>query len=260
VRFAAITLFAALGCALDPSRVGSARDLSDPPGFGLPSAQAEPASVVAENEPDEDAPLTRGRLWAAWNSLRGDTYALDPIDRWIHDGERVTCDRGELVSYRGAVLRYSGAVLVNPAFRERLERFEQVVVEVSREIYGREPVRIRHYGAFSCRPTRNRSRLTSEHALGNALDLVGFDFARATKGKPLPSDVAPELRNSFQVRVGKHWAATKGARAVHARFLSTLTERLRERDDIFRSMFGPGHGGHDDHLHLDVSPWRYVDL
>jgi hypothetical protein len=24
--------------------------------------------------------------------------------------------------------------------------------------------------------------------------------------------------------------------------------------------FGPGHGGHDDQLHLDAAPWRYVDL
>jgi hypothetical protein len=39
-----------------------------------------------------------------------------------------------------------------------------------------------------------------------------------------------------------------------------LTQRLRDRDDIFRCMFGPGHGGHDNHLHLDAAPWRYVDL
>lgn len=166
----------------------------------------------------------------------------------------------ELVSYRGEVIRYSGSVLVNPAFRERLRRFEQVAAAVAVEVYGREPARIRHYGAFSCRSTRNRSRLTSEHALGNALDLVGFDFGPATKVKPLTPGLARELRNPFQVRVGKHWAATKGTGAVHARFLAALTERLRERGDVFRSMFGPGHGGHDDHLHLDVSPWRYVDL
>jgi len=131
---------------------------------------------------------------------------------------------------------------------------------VARETYGREPVRIRHYGAFSCRPTRNRSRLTSEHALGNALDLVGFDFGPATKAKPLPPGLPPALKSGFQVRVGKHWAATVRTARVHAHFLAALTERLRARGDIFRSMFGPGHGGHDDHLHLDVSPWRYVDL
>jgi hypothetical protein len=215
----------------------------------------------ATDEPSEaPAPLTRGRLWSAWNSLRGDAYALDGVERWLPQGTKVTCDREGLVSYRGEVVRYAGAVLVNPAFQERLKRFETVVAEVAREVYGREPTRIRHYGAFSCRPTRNRSRLLSEHALGNALDVVGFDFGPATKDKPLPEGLGRDLRHPFQVRVGRHWAATKGSGVVHARFLATLTERLSERTDIFRSMFGPGHGGHDDHLHLDVSPWRYVDL
>jgi hypothetical protein len=230
VRIPTLLLLTAFGCALAPGQAGA------------------------------ETPLSRGELWATWNAVQGDAYALDGVERWIPEGQRVSCARDGLVSYRGDVIRYAGSVLVNPAFRERLGRFEQVVAEVARETYGREPVRIRHYGAFSCRPTRNRSRLTSEHALGNALDVVGFDFGPATKAKPLIAGAPRELRGSFQVRVGRHWAATKGTGAVHARFLATLTARLRERDDIFRSMFGPGHGGHDDHLHLDVSPWRYVDL
>jgi hypothetical protein len=151
-------------------------------------------------------------------------------------------------------------VLISPAFQERLGRFEEVVIETAREVYGREPRRIRHLGAFACRPTRNRSRLVSEHALGNAIDLLGFDFGAATKATPLQEGLPSALRHPFQVRVARHWSATSGVGAVHARFLALLTDRLKARPDIFRSMFGPGHGGHDDHLHLDVSPWRYVDL
>ncbi|HEY3496923.1 MAG TPA: extensin family protein, partial [Polyangiaceae bacterium] len=199
-------------------------------------------------------------LWARWNAFRGDEYELDSVERWMPEGERATCDRSALVSYPGTTIRYQGAVLVRPAFKERLARFESVVAEAAREIYGREPRRLRHYGAFSCRSTRNRSRLLSEHALGNALDVVGFDFGPATKATPLSPGLPPALKQSFQVRVARHWAAEAGTSATHARFLRLVTERLRERDDIFRSMFGPGHGGHDDHLHLDVSPWRYVDL
>lgn len=206
------------------------------------------------------APLSRSALFAAWNALRGDPYALDAVDRWLEPGVKLKCDRSQLKSYRGTSLRYYGAVLVSPSFQERLVRFEEVVREVSREVYGREPQRIRHLGAFACRSTRNRSRLMSEHALGNALDLSGFDFGSATKATPLPEGLPKALRHSFQVRVGRHWAATSGVGAVHSRFLTTLAERLQQRPDVFRSMFGPGHGGHDDHLHLDVSPWRYVDL
>jgi hypothetical protein len=206
------------------------------------------------------APASRSGLLSGWNALRGDPYELDGVERFLEEGEKPACDRAAMVSYSGTTLRYYGALLVNPPFKERLARFEEVVAEVSREIYGRAPRRIRHYGSFNCRSTRNRSWVLSEHALGNALDVVGFDFAPATKESPLPVGAAPALARSFQVRVAKHWNAESGVAATHARFLALLTERLRERPDIFRSMFGPGHGGHDDHLHLDAAPYRYVDL
>jgi hypothetical protein len=215
---------------------------------------------AAEAEGTEFVPISRSALLRQWNILRGDAYALDDRERWVVNGARVSCDRKSLVSYPGTHLRYQGALLVDPAFKERLARFESVAAEVAKEIYGREPRRVVHYGAFSCRSTRNRSRLVSEHAFGNALDLVGFDFAAAKKTDTPDPELPRALKGAFQVRVAKHWAASSGTAATHARFFAELTRRLQERGDIFRSMFGPGHGGHDDHLHLDVSPWRYVDL
>jgi hypothetical protein len=224
---------------------------------------ASASATAGANERHDDSASSRSQLLAAWNSLRGDAYALDGVTRWLEAGQRVTCDPTRLIRYKGTTLRYSGALLIDPAFEERLRRFELVAAEAAREVYGREPRLIRHYGAFSCRTTRNRKHRVSEHALGNALDLVGFDFGPATKTQPLAEGVPKQLRSAFQVRVARHWRAipTSGSAGVlHARFLATLTERLSERDDIFRSMFGPGHGGHDDHLHLDAAPWRYVDL
>jgi len=170
------------------------------------------------------------------------------------------CNPKGMLQYRGTRLHYAGAVLVSPAFRERLARFEQVAAEVAREVYGREPRLVRHYGAYNCRSTRNRKYLVSEHALGNALDLVGFDFGAAPRAQALPEGLPRALKLPFQVRVQRHWRATGEVGAFHAQFLARLTERLEARDDIFRSMFGPGHGGHSDHLHLDAAPWRYVDL
>jgi hypothetical protein len=224
-----------------------------------PALAAEPTMAVS----DDPSALSRERLLAAWNSLRGDAYALDEVARRLEPGKPVICDQKGMVQYKGTTLRYAGPVLIDPAFEERLKRFELVAAEAAREVYGREPRLIRHYGAFSCRSTRNRKYRVSEHALGNALDLVGFDFGPATKAQPLGQGMPKQLRWAFQVRVARHWrpsAASGEAGALHARFLATLTERLRARDDIFRSMFGPGHGGHDDHLHLDAAPWRYVDL
>jgi len=103
--------------------------------------------------------------------------------------------------------------------------------------------------------------MVSEHALGNAIDVLGFDFGPATKTEPLPAELPKTLRGPFEVRVRRHWQATTTPTAeVHARFLRELTERLADRRDVFRSMFGPGHRGHADHFHFDMSPWRYVDL
>jgi hypothetical protein len=225
--------------------------------------RSPPHAARTTHEQDESGgffPLSRGELWARWNALRGDAYDLDAVERRLGEGERATCDPKSMVVYRGSRLRYAGALTVSEPFKARLERFETIAADVAREVYGREPSRVRHYGAYSCRSTRNRSWVVSEHALGNALDLVGFDFGPAKEHQPLREGLPTALKRPFQVRVGKHWAKTEGVAAVHARFLKLLTDRLRERGDVFRCMFGPGHGGHDDHLHLDVAPYRYVDL
>jgi hypothetical protein len=204
--------------------------------------------------------LSRADLWSAWNSLRGDPYALDDVERIIDDGARITCSQKSFVNHGGTVLRYRGVVRVDPAFRERLVRFEQIVVDVATEVYGRPPARLRHFGAYSCRSTRNRSYRMSEHALGNAIDVVGFDFARAAKKDALAAELPRELRGPFQVRVARHWDADakSPAAAVHAHFLRELAARLSDRSDVFRGMIGPSRSDHADHFHFDMSPWRYV--
>jgi hypothetical protein len=211
-------------------------------------------------DPDQAEEPSQGELWARWNAEHGDPYELDRIERWLKPGERFKCDPTNLVPYSGTALRYSGSVLVNPVFRERLERFERIVVDLARETYGREPRRLKHYGAYNCRVVRTIRQLLSEHALGNALDVIGFDFAAATKATPLPGGLPKSLRGPFEVRVLKHWGKADGVPAIHGKFLLELTARLRAHNDIFRSMFGPSHIGHEDHLHFDVSPWRYIDL
>jgi hypothetical protein len=206
------------------------------------------------------ASLSNGELWATWNSLRGDAYALDDVERFIEDGERPECDPRSLVRHGGTHLRYRSSVQVNRAFVERLERFERLVGDVATEIYGRAPSRLQHLGAYSCRPSRRRSYRLSEHALGNAIDVMGFDFARAARAEVLPAGLPKALRGAFQVRIERHWTGDSDdpAAAAHARFLHELSARLSERRDVFRVMIGPSRRDHADHFHLDMSPWRYV--
>jgi len=204
--------------------------------------------------------LSRTELWAAWNSLRGDAYALDPVERIIDTGARIECSSSGLVSHRGQLVPYQSPARVAPAFRERLVRFEQLLIEVATDVYGRAPARVRHLGAYVCRSTRNRSSRMSEHALGNAIDIAGFDFTRAKKQQPLALGLPRELHGPFQIRVARHWnpRADSPVAAVHARFLHELAERLSDSSDIFRGMIGPSRSDHSDHFHFDMSPWRYV--
>lgn len=226
-------------------------------GLGTYSLLLLPGAVEPEDESEEPS---QAELWSRWNREHGDAYELDGIERWLKRRERPSCNQTAMVSYAGTTIRYAGPVLVNEAFKERLVRFEEVAAQVSREVYGREPRRMKHYGAYNCRVVRTIHRLLSEHALGNALDVVGFDFGPPTKSTPPPAGAPSAVKFAFEVRVRRHFGVTSGPGAIHGHFLALLTDRLQARPDIFRSMFGPGHVGHEDHLHFDVSPWRYVDL
>jgi hypothetical protein len=210
---------------------------------------------------DGSSALARGQLWATWNRLRGDAYPLDTFDRSLDVGEKIVCDAHTLIAYKGRSLRYRGTVWVHPAFRDRLERFEQLVREVAQEIYGRVPHRLDHLGAYNCRSTRHHVGRLSEHALGNALDVAGFEFGPAPQ-QGLSSPLPKALRGAFRVRISEHWSPRDDGpvAALHARFLHELTTRCEQRSDVFRVLIGPNQRDHADHLHFDMSPWHYVNL
>jgi hypothetical protein len=219
-----------------------------------------PATTLASTAQPGAGGEVRPSSGAAWNALKGDAYELDHVDRFVEEGRRLACEPKALVRYAGTRLKYQGAVQVNPAFRERLSRFEEVVAEVAHEVYGRAPRRVLHLGTYSCRSTRKRSYRVSEHALGNAIDIAGFDFGPASKKEPLVAGLPRALGSPFQVKVKSHWSDRRStpASAAHARFLSELASRLSDRDDVFRGMIGPSRPDHSDHFHFDMSPWRYV--
>jgi Extensin-like protein C-terminus len=255
------------GCAARRESLVRGGELDEASAGGAPREVLRfPGSVGDDSEPvgplHSLVELTQGDLWSAWNSLRGDAYALDGVERFLEDGERPVCAPQSMVRHAGTHLRYQSSVQINPAFRERLERFERVVSEVAVEIYGRAPSRLQHFGAYSCRSSRRRSYRLSEHALGNAIDVTGFDFPRAPRGEALPPGLPAGLRRGFQVRVARHWLGDPDdpTAAAHARFLRELSARLTERHDVFRVMIGPSRRDHADHFHFDMSPWRYVSF
>jgi hypothetical protein len=185
-------------------------------------------------------------------------YALDAIPRTLKPGEALPCVRGTipLISYRGAQIRYQKPVRIHPAFESQLRAFEELVAELAVAHYGRIPRRLVHLGGYNCRVMRLYPDYVSEHALGNAIDLAGFDFAPIGRRDARAAGLAPALRGAFHIRLAADWQA-KGS--AHAAFLRALAAELARRPEIFRVLLGPGYPGHHNHLHLDHAPYRLVD-
>ena len=195
----------------------------------------------------------------AWpGSVAQADYPLDGESRDGGRGPTPQCPQVQLMTYAGDVVPYHRPLKVNPFFRERLQHFEAVVQAVALKEYGRPPVAIRHFGAYVCRRIRGRHKL-SEHSLGNAIDVSGFEFGPALDhaqrhGLPQP------LMEGFKVSLLKHWGQQGEVEGRHAAFLRQVARELAKRPDIFRGMLGPGAPGHDDHFHFDMGRWRYIDM
>lgn len=220
---------------------------------------------------------SRDSFLARFNELRGDSYALDEVEREVTDAG-VVCPETEMITYSGEILSFSPPLKVHPAFVDRLQRFERVTDAVARQYYARPPLRIVNAGSYVCRTVAHRPYRLSEHALGNAVDIVGFDFGAlpqlpanpdtASSGAPTPPKELPvtltqlreQLSKPLRVRVQPHWEALgAGPEAVHRRFLRALTEQLQEAN-IFRTMLGPSDPAHRTHLHFGMTPWNHTNL
>lgn len=193
--------------------------------------------------------------WGGWFRPSGPSYALDGVSR----APGAPCQPEIMVRYRSSTLRASAGVLVHPAFAARLPELDRVVREVATEHYGRAPRRMLTVGGYVCRSIRGRADRISEHALGNALDVRGFDLPALRRRDPAPADMPRRLRRGFTVTVGHDWDATSEVGAYHGVFLRALVQRL-VRDDVFRVIYGPAHVGHRNHFHFDMSPFRWIHV
>lgn len=187
-------------------------------------------------------------------------YLLDPLSRTVASRGPVRCPKVDLIDHRGDTVRFSPPARVYSGFGERLSKLERVVADVAVEVYGRAPLRIVNLGTFNCRRMASYPDWISEHGLGNAIDVAGFDFGPLPKDGKLAAGLHKSFKAPFEVRLDKHWNAKIGITAVHARFLKTLARRLIARKDIFRVLLGPGYPGHANHFHFDMAPFQLVEI
>ena len=227
------------------------------PAEEAPVEPREPAELAEEEDEEEEEIEVEKEREVARDTPPPRPYPLDEVERRRNPREK-GCPDVELVRYRGQHVRLGRAVRVNPHFRDQLTAFERVAAEVGREVYGRAPSRIDNGAVYSCRSVRGKPWKMSEHALGNGIDIFGFQFPalprseRAGKGR---------LGRSFTVSVKRHWYDDdeEGLEALHAEFLHRLVVQLHN-ERVFRIMLGPGFRGHRNVLHVDYGLWFFVSM
>jgi hypothetical protein len=118
-----------------------------------------------------------------------------------------------------------------------LARFDLDVVQpAALQHFGKRVAKIHHVGGYACRSI-NGSRKWSQHAYGNAVDVIGFDLADGTR-----------------ILVSRDWRA-KGARA------NFLHDVARGACQVFRVVLTPAYDkAHHDHFHLDTGPDRLCGI
>ena len=198
-------------------------------------------------------------LCSSGEAAAEEEYPLDSISRTVPRHGPLKCPKVQLKIYRGEQLRYAQAARIFVGLQPRLEAMERVALAVGKRIYGRAPRRLVHLGTYNCRRIGGYPTWLSEHALGNAIDVAGFDFPPLARGAKLPAGVHRAFRAPFQVRVLRHWNKKTGPAALHARFLRAFAHAIIARKDIFRVLLGPGYPGHWNHFHFDMAPFRNVE-
>jgi len=111
---------------------------------------------------------------------------------------------------------------------ESLARWmSEVVAPEAERQFQSAPTKLLIGTSYQCRDQRNGAKL-SEHALGNGVDVMGFEFA-----KRAPLSIASQSENSPE-----------------ATFQSAIQKAACP---IFNTVLGPGSdAAHGDHLHLDL--------
>ena len=186
-----------------------------------------------------------------FNSIaNAEKYPLDNVPREFEPNTKLPCAK-DLVKHKSPTIKYSSTMSVSPHFSKKLLELEKIAMRVGVEVFGRAPIKIKHYGGYKCRRIRRFPTYISEHALGNAIDLVSFRFPRATK----KSKLKRKLSNPFTVSVKKHWTVKNNKSVFLRRFVEEII-----KEKLFRTMLGPAYPGHDDHFHFDMSPYEVISI
>jgi len=141
---------------------------------------------------------------------------------------RCSIENPVLLSSLSNGIEVAPASLMACPVAESLARWvSEVVAPEAERQFQSAPTKLLIGTSYQCRDQRNGAKL-SEHALGNGVDVMGFEFA-----KRAPLTIASQPENSPE-----------------ATFQSAIQKAACP---IFNTVLGPGSdAAHGDHLHLDL--------
>lgn len=203
-----------------------------------PTEQEEPAepgedddrTTEPSKEPDIPPPLS-----PAGQRCRGNLRSLGVV---FTEDDPVDSDEGCAIPHPLSIATLSKDITIEPAaelncmMAETFAAFMQDVVQPAAERHFDQKVKaIRHASAFVCRP-RNGTKILSEHAFGNALDIAAFI-----------------LEDGSEVAV-KAYDPEDHASIDKAQFLNEVRAAAC---GPFTTVLGPGsNADHASHFHFDL--------
>ncbi|UVF17726.1 extensin family protein [Microvirga terrae] len=214
---------------LPPPRPAQSAEPLPPPRPAGPAA-AEPEQR-AEKVPRNETPLQKADLDGV--SDDGCVQRLTQLGLRFEKRPPVkenTCaiDDPVLVSALPGGITVVPASLMNCPVAESISRWmSEVVAPEAERRFQSAPTKLLIGTSYQCRDQRNGQKL-SEHAFGNGLDVMGFEFAKR-----------PALTIGSQMEGSSE---------------ATFQENVRKAAcPIFNTVLGPGSDAdHGDHLHLDL--------
>lgn len=111
--------------------------------------------------------------------------------------------------------------------------FEPEVEALAQRHLGQRVVALRHYGSHACRNMTGNGKRRSLHASARALDIAGF-----------------ELADGRVVSVARDWRR----RGPEGRFLRAVAQAACGHFNVVLTPESDRH--HQDHIHVDLGPWK----
>ncbi|MBM1172724.1 extensin-like domain-containing protein [Microvirga arabica] len=198
-----------------------------------PDRPEMPASEPrSENPPPADTPVEK----TASDDNSAHSACLDRLTKLgLRFEKRPRVEEGRcsvenpvlLSSLPGGVEVAPASLMACPVAQSLARWMSEVVAPEAERQFQSAPTKLLIGTSYQCRDQRNGAKL-SEHALGNGVDIMGFEFAKRS-----PLAIASQSENSPE-----------------ATFQSAIQKAACP---IFNTVLGPGSdAAHGDHLHLDL--------